>query len=128
MVTHALDGAIADVWHGYEDVLATYPLLVKCMISLAGFALADVVAQSLTERFQGSSEPYDVQRTARLALFGFFLYGPASTLWYVHCSSQSWLDHQWDLTSCSPPTTASGMEPSTSTFFPTPLRVLWRSP
>jgi len=60
----------------YESVLASSPLLTKCVTSGVGFAVADVVAQSLSGGFR------DAKRTAANAAFGLVLYGPLSSAWY----------------------------------------------
>ena len=60
----------------YESVLASSPLLTKCVTSGVGFAVADVVAQSLSGGFR------DAKRTAANAAFGLALYGPLSSAWY----------------------------------------------
>ena len=60
----------------YESVLASSPLLTKCVTSGVGFAVADVVAQSLSGGFR------DANRTAANAAFGLALYGPLSSAWY----------------------------------------------
>jgi protein Mpv17 len=60
----------------YESVLASSPLLTKCVTSGVGFAVADVVAQSLSGGFR------DANRTAANAVFGLALYGPLSSAWY----------------------------------------------
>ena len=60
----------------YESVLASSPLLTKCVTSGVGFAVADVVAQSLSGGFR------DAERTAANAAFGLALYGPLSSAWY----------------------------------------------
>ena len=73
--------ALAEVSSGsplvaYESVLASSPLLTKCVTSGVGFAVADVVAQSLSGGFR------DAKRTAANAAFGLALYGPLSSAWY----------------------------------------------
>ena len=60
----------------YESVLASSPLLTKCVTSGVGFAVADAVAQSLSGGFR------DANRTAANAAFGLALYGPLSSAWY----------------------------------------------
>ena len=60
----------------YESVLESSPLLTKCVTSGVGFAVADVVAQSLSGGFR------DADRTAANAAFGLALYGPLSSAWY----------------------------------------------
>ena len=59
-----------------RSVLASSPLLTKCVTSGVGFAVADVVAQSLSGGFR------DANRTAANAAFGLALYGPLSSAWY----------------------------------------------
>jgi protein Mpv17 len=60
-------------------------MLVKSLTSLFGFGVADVVAQGLstsTNADARSSPKFDGARTLRFAAFGFFFYGPTSSVWY----------------------------------------------
>ena len=69
----------------YESILNQSPMLVKSLTSLFGFGVADVVAQGLstsTNTDSRSSPIFDGARTLRFAAFGFFLYGPTSSVWY----------------------------------------------
>jgi len=60
----------------YESALASAPLATKCVTSAVGFAVADVVAQTLSGGFS------DPKRFLGNSVFGLILYGPASSAWY----------------------------------------------
>ena len=69
----------------YELILNQSPMLVKSLTSLFGFGVADVVAQGLSTSTNADtriSPKFDGARTLRFAAFGFFFYGPTSSVWY----------------------------------------------
>ena len=77
--------AVSTLLSEYESILNQSPMLVKSLTSLFGFGVADVVAQGLstsTNADSRSSPIFDGARTLRFAAFGFFLYGPTSSVWY----------------------------------------------
>ena len=77
--------AVSTLLSEYESILNQSPMLVKSLTSLFGFGVADVVAQGLstsTNTDSRSSPIFDGARTLRFAAFGFFLYGPTSSVWY----------------------------------------------
>ena len=67
---------VANALDVYESALAWQPLLTKCVTSGVGFAVADVVAQSLSGGWT------DKKRTLFNTVFGLLLYGPTSSAWY----------------------------------------------
>ena len=54
------------------------------MTSLAGFCLGDFIAQQAARRSNKglAAEPYDVQRTMRLAFYGGCIAGPIGHNWF----------------------------------------------
>ena len=79
----------------YDAALASAPVLTKSITSWAGFTIADVVAQALTNaldldananddgRSGSGSVRFDPSRTLRNGLFGLAFYGPVSGAWYA---------------------------------------------
>jgi len=64
----------------YQARLAARPLLTPSITTLILFATGDVAAQQLVER-RGAAA-HDAARTARMALYGGVVFGPAATLWF----------------------------------------------
>ncbi|KAL0043396.1 hypothetical protein WJX79_003578 [Trebouxia sp. C0005] len=58
--------------------------MTKSMTSLAGFCLGDFIAQQAARRSNKAlaAEPYDVQRTMRLAFYGGCIAGPIGHNWF----------------------------------------------
>jgi hypothetical protein len=78
-------------WRRYEAALARAPLRTKATTGAAIMALSDCVAQALQRRRRrqrgedAAAAPWDVPRTASLALLGLLWSGPSVHLW------QDWL-------------------------------------
>ena len=74
------------LWAAYCTSLVARPLLTKSSTSLAGFCLGDFIAQQATRRSHRikdlALEPYDVQRTLRLAFYGGCVAGPIGHYWF----------------------------------------------
>lgn len=74
------------LWAAYCTSLVARPLLTKSSTSLAGFCLGDFIAQQATRRSHRikdlALEPYDVQRTMRLAFYGGCVAGPIGHYWF----------------------------------------------
>ncbi len=72
------------LWTAYCTSLIARPLLTKSMTSLAGFCLGDFIAQQAARRSNKAlaAEPYDVQRTMRLAFYGGCIAGPIGHNWF----------------------------------------------
>ena len=75
---------LGKLWAAYCTSLVARPLVTKSMTSLAGFCLGDFIAQSATRRQNKAlaAEPYDIQRTARLAFYGGCIAGPIGHYWF----------------------------------------------
>ena len=75
---------IGKLWGVYCTSLIARPLLTKSCTSLAGFCLGDFIAQSASRRSNKvlAEEPYDVQRTLRLAFYGGCVAGPLGHYWF----------------------------------------------
>lgn len=76
---------MSGIWAAYNKMLAAQPLLTKCLTSLTGFTVGDVLAQSFIE---DSDKPYDFMRTARLGSFGFLLHGSTGHYFYGFLDSK----------------------------------------
>lgn len=68
-----------DVWHGYNDVLASNPVEVKAATSATVYAVGDVIAQKTEGK---SADELDRARTVRSLLAGLIGHGPLSHVWY----------------------------------------------
>jgi len=66
------------LWDKYNAALEANPLIVKCLTSLVGFSLGDILAQLFVEKV----EKFDFARLARLASFGFLLHGTMGHYFY----------------------------------------------
>lgn len=66
--------------HRYQARLASHPVLTQSITTSLLFATGDVTAQQLVER-RGTKD-HDAARTARMALYGGTVFGPAATTWY----------------------------------------------
>lgn len=75
---------LGKLWGVYCTSLIARPLLTKSCTSLAGFCLGDFIAQSASRRSNKvlAEEPYDVQRTLRLAFYGGCVAGPLGHYWF----------------------------------------------
>lgn len=73
------------LWAAYCTSLVARPLLTKSTTSLAGFCLGDFIAQQATRRSNKAiaAEPYDIQRTMRLAFYGGCIAGPIGHNWFT---------------------------------------------
>ncbi|KAK1815005.1 Protein required for ethanol metabolism [Friedmanniomyces endolithicus] len=64
----------------YQSKLAARPILTQALTTAVLFATGDTMAQQLVER--RGARAHDLTRTARMAAYGGFVFGPAATLWY----------------------------------------------
>ncbi|KAL1956080.1 hypothetical protein VTO42DRAFT_7675 [Malbranchea cinnamomea] len=64
----------------YQARLARSPLLTQSIGSAVLFGAGDVLAQQLVDRV--GIENHNYARTARMALYGGAIFGPAATTWY----------------------------------------------
>lgn len=64
----------------YQARLASSPILTQSVTTAFLFATGDITAQQLIEH-RGSKD-HDVARTARMALYGGSVFGPAASSWY----------------------------------------------
>ena len=82
---------VASLVDGYESALQAFPLATKCVTSLVGFTVADVVAQTLSLAGPLRRRPdadddhlrFDPRRTLANGVFGLAFYGPVSSAWYA---------------------------------------------
>ena len=81
---------MASLVDGYESALQAFPLATKCVTSLVGFTVADVVAQTLLagplRRRPDADDDhlrFDPRRTLANGVFGLAFYGPVSSAWYA---------------------------------------------
>mmetsp|Transcript_8111 Transcript_8111/g.17483 ORF Transcript_8111/g.17483 Transcript_8111/m.17483 type:complete len:271 (-) Transcript_8111:156-968(-) len=65
-------------WNAYNSQLAARPILIKALTSLVGFALGDILAQSVLNK----DEEFDSARLLRMALFGLLVHGPTGHFFY----------------------------------------------
>ncbi|KAK4193400.1 hypothetical protein QBC35DRAFT_481481 [Podospora australis] len=85
----------------YQARLASRPLLTQAITTSILFAVGDITAQQLVERKSSSSLPsspsspssleppvasHDFTRTARMALYGGAIFGPAAATWFKFLS------------------------------------------
>merc|ERR1712238_1893 len=70
---------MAALWARYNSLLDTQPLLTKCLTSLTGFTVGDILAQKFVEP---ADKPYDIMRTVRLGSFGFLFHGSTGHYFY----------------------------------------------
>lgn len=75
----------------YQARLAARPLLTQAVTTSILFAVGDITAQQLVESrpasSPGSSAPsHDYLRTARMALYGGAVFGPAAATWFKFLS------------------------------------------
>ncbi|EFX03442.1 integral membrane protein mpv17 pmp22 family [Grosmannia clavigera kw1407] len=66
--------------HWYQSRLASHPVLTQSITTALLFATGDTTAQQVVER--RGLEGHDAARTARMALYGGTVFGPAATTWY----------------------------------------------
>ncbi|RAH70169.1 Mpv17/PMP22 family protein [Aspergillus aculeatinus CBS 121060] len=64
----------------YQAKLAKQPILTASVTSFVLFGSGDVLAQQLVDR--RGFDKHDMARTARMALYGGAIFGPAATAWY----------------------------------------------
>ncbi|KAF2664115.1 hypothetical protein BT63DRAFT_429652 [Microthyrium microscopicum] len=64
----------------YQSVLKRRPLLTQSLTTAILFGTGDIAAQQLVESTGPSNHAYS--RTARMALYGGTIFGPAATTWY----------------------------------------------
>ncbi|OAL33569.1 hypothetical protein AYO20_07076 [Fonsecaea nubica] len=65
----------------YQAKLAKRPLLTQSVTTAVLFAAGDTLAQQAVER--KGLRNHDATRTARMGLYGGFVFGPAATKWYA---------------------------------------------
>jgi len=70
---------MASIWARYNKLLDAQPLLTKCLTSLTGFTVGDILAQKFIE---DSDKPFDVMRTVRLGSFGLLFHGTTGHYFY----------------------------------------------
>jgi protein Mpv17 len=74
---------LSRAWTAYSRLLHSNPLATKCVtvstLCIVGDAVSQVVAEPKLLRL---AAPYDVARTARIAVFGFAISGPVNHVWY----------------------------------------------
>ena len=68
----------AQCWGAYERQLAAQPVATKALTSLVGFAIGDVIAQTLVEQ----AEVIDTVRLLKLSSFGCVVHGTACHFFY----------------------------------------------
>jgi protein Mpv17 len=69
---------LGDVWTGYNDKLASDPILTKAATSLVGFSIGDVLAQTCVQK----ESDFDVKRLLQMAAFGFMIHGTTGHYFY----------------------------------------------
>ncbi len=77
----ALSGIFGSFWDKYVDILNKNPVLTKASTSLAGFSIADVLAQKFVS--QGNDTSFSYARMVRMASFGFLIHGTLSHFFYA---------------------------------------------
>ena len=65
-------------WVAYEQALEAQPVLTKGVTSLIGFALGDVIAQTLIEQ----AAVIDIARVIKFSSFGFLVHGTTCHFFY----------------------------------------------
>ncbi len=81
----ALSGIMGSLWDEYNDMLNKNPVLTKASTSLAGFTIADVLAQKFIS--QGNGTTFSYPRLARMATFGLLIHGTLSHYFYAKLDS-----------------------------------------
>ncbi len=76
---------MGSLWDEYNDMLNKNPVLTKACTSLAGFTIADVLAQKFVS--QGNGTVFSCPRLARMATFGFLIHGTLSHYFYAKLDS-----------------------------------------
>lgn len=76
---------MASIWARYNKLLDAQPLLTKCLTSLTGFTVGDILAQSFIE---SEDKPYDIMRTIRLGSFGLLFHGSTGHYFYGFLDSK----------------------------------------
>ncbi|EOO03225.1 putative integral membrane mpv17 pmp22 protein [Phaeoacremonium minimum UCRPA7] len=64
----------------YQAKLLKRPLLTQAVTTAVLFATGDITAQQLVEK--KGIEKHELARTARMALYGGTVFGPAATTWF----------------------------------------------
>merc|ERR1712086_765065 len=74
-------------WGAYERQLSAQPVLTKGLTSLVGFALGDIIAQTLVEQ----AAIIDVARVVKFSSFGFLVHGTTCHFFYnfLDCSTST---------------------------------------
>jgi len=72
--------ALSGAWEKYESSLESNPILTKAATSLVGFALGDIIAQTLIDGTALAA--VDSMRVLKLASFGFLLHGTTGHFFY----------------------------------------------
>ncbi|ORY16604.1 hypothetical protein BCR34DRAFT_96478 [Clohesyomyces aquaticus] len=70
----------------YQSKLKTAPLLTQALTTAVLFATGDVMAQQGVEKV--GLDKHNLARTARMAGYGGFIFGPAATKWYSFLASR----------------------------------------
>jgi len=65
-------------WSAYEEALVAQPVLTKGVTSLIGFAIGDVIAQTLIEH----AATLDLARVVKFSSFGFLVHGTTCHFFY----------------------------------------------
>lgn len=73
---------MAFLWRGYSRALEASPLLTKCGTTMTLGGLGDIIEQNLSNYRNGTKNPWNPVRTAKLATFGFVMAGPLNHYWY----------------------------------------------
>ena len=76
---------MSGLWARYNKLLEAQPLLTKCLTSLTGFTVGDVLAQTFIEK---DGKPFDIMRTARMGSFGFLIHGSTGHFFYGFLDSK----------------------------------------
>ncbi|XP_076456859.1 mitochondrial inner membrane protein Mpv17-like [Babylonia areolata] len=72
---------MATLWRGYLRLLAKYPLATMCSTTGTLMAAGDGISQLCIERCPVKN--YDIPRSGRFFVLGFFALGPMLRFWYL---------------------------------------------
>ncbi|TFK99320.1 hypothetical protein BDV98DRAFT_650808 [Pterulicium gracile] len=70
---------MASLLRAYNAAILRRPMVVQCTTSAVLMGTGDILAQQAIEK---KGRDHDFARTARLAFYGGFLFGPAISKWY----------------------------------------------